>query len=116
MPNLLSAAFARYDDSPDEQFYEVTRLVTHIDAGAISAVTQLYRELFPADGMILDLMSSWVSHLPTDVRYGRVVGVGMNAEELAANPRLDEVIVQNLNREPRLPFADSSFDGVGICV
>ncbi|MDQ3650068.1 MAG: methyltransferase domain-containing protein [Acidobacteriota bacterium] len=116
MSNLPAAAFARYDDSPDEQFYAVTRLVTHIDAGAISAVTQLYREMFPADGMILDLMSSWVSHLPTDVRYGRVVGVGMNAEELSSNPQLDEVIVQNLNREPRLPFADSSFDGVGICV
>lgn len=116
MSNLPAAAFARYDDSPDEQFYAVTRLVTHIDAGAISAVTQLYREMFPADGMILDLMSSWVSHLPTDVRYRRVVGVGMNAEELSSNPQLDEVIVQNLNREPRLPFADSSFDGVGICV
>ena len=90
--------------------------MTHIDAGAIAAVTQLYREFFPAGGAILDLMSSWVSHLPPEVRYGRVVGLGMNREELAANERLSAVVVQNLNDHPRLPFADGEFDAAGLCV
>src|SRR6266852_3580387 len=69
----------------------------------------------PGDAF-LDLMSSWVSHLPPEVAYARVAGVGMNAEELAENPFLDEWYVQNLNREPRLPLGDGEFDGAAICV
>ncbi|HEY3118397.1 MAG TPA: methyltransferase domain-containing protein [Chloroflexota bacterium] len=79
-------------------------------------MTQLYRELFPPGGTILDLMSSWVSHLPPEVEYGEVVGLGMNATELAANPRLNRWLVHDLNREPTLPFEDETFDGAGICV
>lgn len=109
-------AFERYDEEPDEFFYEEPRFVTHIDDRAIAAVTQLYRERFPPGGVILDLMSSWVSHLPSEVAYSRVVGVGMNEEELAGNPSLTEYSVQNLNQEPRLTFADATFDGAGICV
>lgn len=116
MSRLPAEAFRRYDEMPDEQFYETPRLVTHIDDRAIAAVTQLYRECFPPGGAILDLMSSWVSHLPDEVRYGRVVGLGMNEEELRRNPRLDEYVVQNLNANSTLPFGDTEFDGIGICV
>ena len=116
MPLTPSEAFRRYDETPDEEFYSVPRLVTHIDDGAITAVTQLYSELFPPGGKILDLMSSWVSHLPEEVRYEKVVGLGMNEEELRRNPRLDEYVLQNLTRYPKLPFAEAEFDGVGICV
>ncbi len=108
--------FARYDESPDESFYAQPRLVTHIDEGAIAAVTGLYREFFPPDGDILDLMSSWVSHLPAEVHYRCVVGQGMNMAELAANPRLTERLVHNLNATPTLPFDDDAFDGAGMCV
>jgi SAM-dependent methyltransferase len=113
---LPREAFRRYDETPDEHFYRTPRLVKHIDDRAIAAVTQLYRELFAPDGEILDLMSSWVSHLPPEVEYRRVIGLGMNEEELRRNPRLDEYVVQNLNRTPELPFGDGEFDGVGICV
>src|SRR5919199_6665282 len=116
MSRIPQQDFKRYDEAPDEEFYETPRLVTHIDDRAIATVTQLYRELFPAGGEILDLMSSWVSHLPEEVHYGRVVGLGMNEEELGRNPRLDEYVVQNLNRKPGLPFGEAEFDGVGICV
>lgn len=115
-PPLPSAAFRRADETPDEQFYREPRFVTHIDAGAIAAVTALYREYFPAGGRILDLMSSWVSHLPPEVRYGKVVGLGLNRAELERNPQLTSVIVQNLNAAPRLPFADHSHDAAGITV
>jgi SAM-dependent methyltransferase len=108
--------FRRVDESPDEIFYEMARLVTHIDDPAIAAVTQLYREYLPPGGAILDLMSSWVSHLPPEVTYARVAGLGMNAEELAANPRLTEWEVHNLNQDPQLPFGDAEFDGAVICV
>jgi SAM-dependent methyltransferase len=108
--------FDPVDETPDHLFYESPRLVRHIDDRAIAAVTQLYRELFPVAGAILDLMSSWVSHLPPEVGYRRVVGLGLNREELAANAQLDERIVQDLNQRPELPFGDAEFDGAAICV
>jgi len=89
---------------------------THIDDAAIDAVTQLYREQFAPNGALLDLMSSWVSHLPPEIAYSRVAGLGMNAAELEANARLSEWRVQNLNREPRLAYGDREFDGAAICV
>ena len=116
MRTFPPAAFGRYDESSDTLFYLQPRFVTHIDEPAIAAVTQLYRELFPPGGAILDLMSSWVSHLPADISYSRVVGLGLNRAELAANPRLDAHVVQDLNDMPVLPFADGEFDGSGICV
>src|ERR671911_2607999 len=109
-------AFRRTDETPDEEFYRTPRLVTHIDDHAIAAVTQLYRELFPSGGEILDLMSSWISHLPPEVEYRRVIGVGMNEVELRRNSRLDSYVAQNLNTNPHLPFGDAEFDGCGICV
>jgi SAM-dependent methyltransferase len=115
-PPLPKEPFRRYDEAPDEEFYRTPRLVTHIDDRAIAAVTQLYREYFPPGGEILDLMSSWVSHLPPEVTYRRVIGLGMNEVELRSNERLDSYVVQNLNEEPVLPFGDAEFDGAGICV
>jgi SAM-dependent methyltransferase len=109
-------AFRRMDETPDAEFYRQPRFVTHIDDAAIAAVTQLYREYFPADGELLDLMSSWVSHLPPEVRYRRVVGLGMNEAELKANPRLAAYVVQDLNQQPVLPFTETEFDGAAICV
>jgi SAM-dependent methyltransferase len=116
LPQIPEEAFRRIDEAPDEEFYTTPRIVTHIDDGAIAAVTQLYRELFPAGGEVLDLMSSWVSHLPPEVAYRRVIGLGMNEVELRCNERLDSYVVQNLNTNCRLPFGDAEFDGAGICV
>jgi hypothetical protein len=116
LPGLPKAAFAKLDAEPDELFYEPARLVTHIDDGAIAALTEFYRSLLPAGGVLLDLMSSWVSHLPPEIRYAEVIGHGMNREELAANPRLDRWFVQNLNRNTRLPLAEASVDAAMICV
>ena len=87
-----------------------------IDDAAIAAITELYREVLPPGGAILDLMSSWVSHLPPEIPYSRVVGVGVDARELAENPFLDEWRVQDLNGNPRLPFGTAEFDGAAICV
>jgi len=90
--------------------------VRQIDDAAIAAITDLYREILPVDGAILDLMSSWVSHLPPEIPYARVVGVGTNARDLGENAFLDEWLVQDLNRNPRLPFATAEFDAAAICV
>src|SRR5262249_6849427 len=113
---LPQGAFAKLDAEADEIFYEPARLVCHIDDGAIAALTGFYRTVLPAGGVLLDLMSSWVSHLPPEIEYAEVIGHGMNATELAANPRLSRWFVQNLNRDPRLDLTDSSVDATMICV
>jgi hypothetical protein len=113
---LPQGAFTKIDAEEDELFYEPPRLVCHIDDGAIAALTELYRAALPAGGALLDLMSSWVSHLPPEIDYAEVIGHGMNATELAANPRLSRWFAQNLNRDTQLPLATASVDAAMICV
>lgn len=108
--------FEREDESSDTNFYTQPRFVNHIDDAAIAALGAFYREALPSGGNLLDLMSSWVSHLPSDRDYASVTGLGMNAEELAANPRLTSYVVHDLNRDPRPPFDDDSFDGAFVNV
>jgi len=107
--------FDRQDGGDDADFYAPPRLVTHIDDGAIAAVSGLYDELGVPDGSVLDVMSSWVSHLSAKPSGG-LVALGMNAVELTANPMADRVVVQDLNVDPCLPFDDASFDAVTCCV
>jgi len=115
-PELPAGAFEKADPSPDTRFYTQARLVTHIDDDAIAAVTALYRDVLPEGGTVLDLMSSWVSHLPDGVIYAEVIGHGMNASELAANTRLNRWFVQDLNADPALPLPSFSVDAACLCV
>lgn len=115
-PELPAALFERIDASDDLEFYEQPRFVTHIDDATIAALTDFYRERLAPGARVLDLMSSWVSHLPEDVSYGSVVGQGMNAAELGHNPRLDAWQKQDLNADPRLPWPAQSFDAALIAV
>lgn len=108
----------RLDNSEDTAFYSTPRFVTHIDDRAIESLKSFYREELADvakrkgdDIDVMDLCSSWISHLPDGVPFGRVVGVGMNEKELAANEQLTEYNVQDLNKNPSLSqFEDSSFD------
>jgi SAM-dependent methyltransferase len=109
-------AFAKQDTGDDLAFYAPPRLVTHIDETAVAALTAHYRALLFPGADVLDLMSSWVSHLPDDLTLGEVIGHGMNAGELAANPRLTRRFVRDLNADPTLPLPDASFDAALACV
>jgi SAM-dependent methyltransferase len=105
--------FDRADPSSDASFYSWPRMVTHIDDDAIAAVGDLYEEL-EITGTVLDLMGSWVSHFrraPAELTV-----LGMNAEELAANPQARATVIHDLNTDPRLPFAPGSFDAAVCCV
>jgi SAM-dependent methyltransferase len=112
---LPPAAYAREDESLDTEFYVVPRKVVHIDEGAIAALGRLYAEVLPAGGRLLDLMSSWRTHLPEGF-VAEVVGLGMNAEEMADNPQLARAVVHDVNADPRLPFGDGEFDGAMCAV
>ena len=116
LTELPPHAFAKDDPAPDALFYRTPRFVTHIDDQAIAAVTGLYRELFPSGGVVLDLMGSWVSHLPPELAYREVIGHGMNEEELKANPRYDRWFVHDLNESQVLPLAAATVDSVALCV
>jgi len=116
LPGLPPEAFAKEDRTPDVLFYAQPRFVAHIDDAAIEAVTALYRTHLPPGGRILDLMSSWISHLPTEAAYTAVIGHGLNDRELAANPRLTQRFVQDLNADPILPLEAASIDAALICV
>lgn len=109
MPQEL---LTRLDDTPDAGFYILPRLVTHLDAPSLAALTAFYAEQLTAGEDVLDLMSSWVSHLPPGLALGHVAGLGMNSAELAANPRLTEHVVQDLNADAHLPWPDGRFDAV----
>ena len=109
-------SFERIDEDDDGLFYAPARLVSHIDEGAVAALRRFYAALLTPGGAVLDLMSSWVSHLPPELPLREVIGHGMNAEELAANPRLTRWWVQDLNREARLPLDGAKLDAALCCV
>lgn len=124
-----AADFRRSDPSPDSSFYDSPRFVTHIDDVAIARLRTYYLHNLPVRGRVMDLCSSWISHFPSPleeaaigtaakdsgrshgnspvaVAKGReleVVGLGMNAAELSANPILSSFICQDLNTTPVLP-------------
>jgi SAM-dependent methyltransferase len=103
---------AKIDATDDAVFYSDPRFVTHVDVSFIQRLTNLYLQELQPQTKILDLMSSWVSHLPTQLAFSEVVGHGLNAAELSRNPRLDRYFVQNLNQDCQLPVADSEFTAV----
>ena len=108
--------FRREDEGDDRLFYTQPRLVVHIDDYAIAAIGEFFESTLPRDGVILDLMSSWRSHLPEDFPKRRLVGLGLNDTEMAENPQLNDRVVHDLNSDPALPFDDNFFDAAVVTV
>jgi SAM-dependent methyltransferase len=106
----------KLDDTDDNLFYAYPRFVTHVDEGFIQQLTDLYGDRLQPNTRILDMMSSWVSHLPEEMEFAHVEGHGLNAEELERNPRFNHYFVQNINDNPQLPLPDQHFDAVLNCV
>ena len=102
----------KLDGGNDREFYNTPRFVNHIDAGFIDRLTNLYRERLTPNTRIFDMMSSWVSHLPSELKFDYIQGHGLNEQELAKNPRFDRYFVQNLNQDLQLPLENESFDAV----
>ena len=135
--------FERHDETPDNVFYTSPRFVTHIDDNAIKSLRNYYSRNLPHSGRILDFCSSWISHFPNELsdraitsntsvavstsseeKSGsgdhddnmlEVIGIGMNAAELSANPILKTFILQDLNTKPQIPSTVSLLDA-STCV
>jgi len=111
--NLTTKDFSRQDEADDANFYAMPRMVVHLDEKAITLVKDIARRYVPPMQVrILDLMSSFRSHLPEERPYREVIGLGMNASEMQANPQLTRSLVHDLNKLPQLPFATGYFDAV----
>jgi FKBP-type peptidyl-prolyl cis-trans isomerase 2 len=106
--------FTRTDESSDGNFYQKARFVNHIDTTAIEHISALYEKLLNPGCKVLDLMSSWKSHIPPHLKLEKFTGLGLNLEELAKNEQLTDIVIHDLNERPVLPFEDESFDAV-IC-
>ncbi len=109
-------SFRREDETDDLLFYAQPRLVVHIDEYAIGAIASYFGCVLPHDGVILDLMSSWRSHLPENLPVKKLVGLGLNDVEMAENPQLHQAVVHDINVDPKLPFGDAAFDAVVVTV
>jgi SAM-dependent methyltransferase len=106
-------AFSRIDESDDHDFYRKGRFKSHLDASALATVEKLISSVIVEEKpVILDLMAGWDSHIPASLKPEHVVGLGIDESELCRNQSLDERLVHDLNRDPRLPFDDDSFDVV----
>ena len=79
---LTRSQRTKEDNFDDSIFYSQPRFVNHLDNGFRSRLSKLYRDNFDNNAIVLDLMSSWNSHLPNDIRYRKVIGHGMNKCEL----------------------------------
>jgi hypothetical protein len=106
--------FARVNEYEDSIFYTEPRLVTHIDDKAISVISSIYGQTLKNGLKVLDLMSSWRSHVPNDLKLDSLIGLGLNREEMLQNPQLTDHVIHDLNRDALLPFVDDEFDAV-IC-
>ena len=112
MVKLLLSDYQRSkeDNQSDDVFYSQPRFTHHLDPSFRNHLTDQYREIIEQESSILDLMSSWVSHLPKEKKYKHVIGHGLNKQELSANKSLNSYFIQNLNTNYHLPFKDDTFD------
>ena len=114
IPPYGSYPFGRNDEEDDSSFYRLPRFVHHLDSTARNHVQAIYGRLLAPGLKILDLMSSWESHVPDTLKNCQITGVGLNREELESNRQLSCSLIHDLNKQPLLPFSDGYFDAV-IC-
>ena len=111
---LSDTALNRVDNDEDRLFYKKLRKVHHLDSFARETVSSIYKELIKPESLVLDLMSSWESHLPDSLSNIVLSGLGMNADELTSNKLINDYLVQDLNKNPELTYKTEIYDAV-IC-
>ena len=110
MEILNSNQRRKLDESNDLEFYSSPKFVYHLDSNFRKELTNIYNEEFCSDSTVLDLMSSWDSYLPKTKNYKKVIGHGLNREELKKNKYFDKYWIQNLNKDQNIPLESESID------
>ena len=110
------SSFDREDESDDSLFYLQPRMIVNIDDTAIEELKKYLYVQLPEGCTLLDLMSSWRSHIPDNLVLNEVYGLGMNCEEMSDNPQLDQWVIKDINKDPHLPYGDNQFDAVMVIV
>ena len=100
----------KLDESNDEEFYSDPKFVYHLDANFRNYLSSVYKNEINDNSTVLDLMSSWVSYLPLEKKYKKVIGHGLNKEELERNQTLNSFWVQNFNLSQKIPLESKSVD------
>ena len=98
------------DETDDSIFYSKPRFVYHLDSNFRKCLTRVYEKEISEDSVVLDLMSSWDSYLPSNNKYRRVIGHGLNKSELERNKSFEDFWIQNFNLDQRLPLEEKSID------
>ena len=100
----------KLDESNDEEFYTEPKFVYHLDANFRHHLSSLYENEISEFSTVLDLMSSWDSYLPRGKKYKKVIGHGLNKQELEKNKILDSYWIQNFNSNQKIPLDNESID------
>jgi len=100
----------KLDESNDEEFYSDPKFVYHLDANFRQYLTNVYKDEIEDSSIVLDLMSSWDSYLPEEKKYKKVIGHGLNKQELEKNPVFDSYWIQNFNTKQEIPLDNESID------
>ena len=110
MEVLNSYQRKKLDESNDEEFYSDPKFVYHLDANFRQYLSNVYKNEIEDFSTILDLMSSWDSYLPIEKKYKKVIGHGLNKEELERNKTLNSFWIQNFNLSQKIPLDNRSID------
>ena len=100
----------KLDETNDSLFYSTPKFVYHLDSNFRKNLTELYKKEIKNNSSVLDLMSSWDSYLPKNFKYKKVIGHGLNKEELERNIAFDDYWIQNFNINQKIPLENQTFD------
>ena len=100
----------KLDESNDEEFYSDPKFVYHLDANFRQYLSNVYKKEISDCSTVLDLMSSWDSYLPQEKKYKKVIGHGLNKQELEKNKIFDTYWIQNFNLNQEIPLGNESVD------
>ena len=100
----------KQDETNDSLFYSSPKFVYHLDSNFRKNLSELYKEEIENNSSVLDIMSSWDSYLPKNIKYKKVIGHGLNKEELEKNKALDNYWIQNFNINQKIPLENETID------
>ena len=98
------------DETNDSLFYSTPKFVYHLDSNFRTNLSELYKDEIENNSIVLDLMSSWDSYLPKNIKYKKVIGHGLNNEELQRNKAFDNYWIQNFNIDQKVPLENATID------